>query len=364
MWYKAVLVSCILVVFSPVQAVELALFGDASYAFTLDNADPHSFFLGTIDLNVSQDLSDTTQVTADLLFHGNQNDYKSLVDRVIISRSFTDYFNVSFGRIHTPIGFWNQNFHHGAYIQDTVSRPVFLDYETSGNAILPTHIVGLQANGQINKWGYQFAIANSNGIDSTINPQDTPPTELEVIDGKDPSKEKTFAMRMTYGPQQWLQETGIFALFNNVTELGNFDPNNTNSSSLKNYGDILFNQQVFGFDLRTNQENWYLFSEFYYIYTEELATNTNQTGYNATAFYIQGGYRQSNKIIYVARFEDMNFDPDDNYYKLLGVEPQSRYILALNYRIEDSNGIHIEFNHTDKTQAVNKIILQWYFALL
>jgi len=266
--------------------------------------------------------------------------------------------------MHTPIGFWNQNFHHGSYIQDTVSRPVFLDFETSGNAILPMHIVGIQANGRLKKWGYQFAIANSNGIDTTINSQDTPATELEVIDGKDPSKEKTFAMRMTYGPQRWLQETGIFALFNNVTELGNFDPNNASSSSLTDYGDILFTQQVVGFDIRTNQENWYLFSEFYFIHTVDLATNTNQSDYDATAFYIQAGYRQSNKITYVARFEDMSFDANDNYYKLLGVEPQSRYILALNYRIEESNGIHIEINHTAKTQADNTIVLQWYFALL
>ena len=60
MLYKAVFISCILIAFSPAQAVEFTLFGDASYAFTLDNADPHSFFIGSIDLNISQELSDTS----------------------------------------------------------------------------------------------------------------------------------------------------------------------------------------------------------------------------------------------------------------------------------------------------------------
>jgi hypothetical protein len=50
------------------------------------------------------------------------------------------------GRFHTPYGYWNAAFHHGAQIQ-TVTRPRFIDFEDRGG-ILPAHSVGIWANGR------------------------------------------------------------------------------------------------------------------------------------------------------------------------------------------------------------------------
>jgi hypothetical protein len=48
------------------------------------------------------------------------------------------------GRIHTPYGYWNTSFHHGAQMQTSVLRPRYLDFEDKGG-IWPAHIVGLWA---------------------------------------------------------------------------------------------------------------------------------------------------------------------------------------------------------------------------
>lgn len=46
------------------------------------------------------------------------------------------------GRFHTPIGYWNTAFHHGTYLQTSVSRPGIAEFE-SGDGPLPTHFTGL-----------------------------------------------------------------------------------------------------------------------------------------------------------------------------------------------------------------------------
>lgn len=46
------------------------------------------------------------------------------------------------GRFHTPIGYWNTAYHHGTYLQTSVSRPGIAEFE-GGDGPLPTHFTGL-----------------------------------------------------------------------------------------------------------------------------------------------------------------------------------------------------------------------------
>jgi hypothetical protein len=45
------------------------------------------------------------------------------------------------GRFHTPIGYWNTEFHHGAYLQTTIYRPQITNYEDE-KGLLPLHAMG------------------------------------------------------------------------------------------------------------------------------------------------------------------------------------------------------------------------------
>ncbi len=45
------------------------------------------------------------------------------VERSLIRFDQSDYFKISFGRYHTPINYWNDTFHHGSWLQTSVSRP-------------------------------------------------------------------------------------------------------------------------------------------------------------------------------------------------------------------------------------------------
>jgi len=68
------------------------------------------------------------------------------VERSIIQFQQNDYFKASFGRYHTPINYWNETFHHGAWLQTTISRPEMAQF---GGSFLPIHFVGALVEGAV-----------------------------------------------------------------------------------------------------------------------------------------------------------------------------------------------------------------------
>jgi hypothetical protein len=50
------------------------------------------------------------------------------------------------GRFHNPIGYWNMQFHHAAFLQTSVSRPGIMAFETAGG-VIPNHLTGFLLEG-------------------------------------------------------------------------------------------------------------------------------------------------------------------------------------------------------------------------
>ncbi len=83
------------------------------------------------------------------------------VERSIIQFQENDYFKVSFGRYHTPINYWNETFHHGQWLQTSISRPEMVQF---GGSFLPIHFVGALVEGAAPAGGmnvnYNFGLGN------------------------------------------------------------------------------------------------------------------------------------------------------------------------------------------------------------
>ena len=66
----------------------------------------------------------------------------------------------------TPLGYWNEAYHHGALLEPTVDRPEALKFEDDGG-ILPVHFVGLEFSGKAplagGDLGYEACVANGRG---------------------------------------------------------------------------------------------------------------------------------------------------------------------------------------------------------
>jgi hypothetical protein len=90
--------------------------------------------------------------------------FNAEVERVIIRFDQSDKLKASFGRYHTPINWWNTAFHHGAWLQTTISRPEMVQF---GGRFIPVHFVGALVEGSLPAGGwnvnYQAGLGNGRG---------------------------------------------------------------------------------------------------------------------------------------------------------------------------------------------------------
>ena len=136
-------------------------FADVDFSATNIKGQPSGFNLGQFVLHMSSPLSKKVSVFGELSFTARSNQYSVEVERSIVRYDANDYFKLSFGKYHTPVNYWNTAFHHGAWLQTTISRPEMIQF---GGRFLPVHFVGLEAEGAIPSGSlglnYNFGIGN------------------------------------------------------------------------------------------------------------------------------------------------------------------------------------------------------------
>src|SRR5204862_5228588 len=86
------------------------------------------------------------------------------IERSIIRYDQSDMLKLSFGRYHTPINYWNTAYHHGSWLQTTISRPEMTQF---GGSFIPVHFVGALAEGELPAGGlnlnYNAGVGNGRG---------------------------------------------------------------------------------------------------------------------------------------------------------------------------------------------------------
>lgn len=152
---------------SSAPVVRAMLFSDASYVVT-DRKIPAGFALGQVVGHLIVAFNDRLNYFGEFSATAQSTGYTFEVERSILRYDFDDAIKISIGRYHTPIGYWNTAFHHGAWLQTTVSRPEMIKF---GSALLPTHFVGAFAEGNLpdDELGLQYMIGVGNGRGNIIS---------------------------------------------------------------------------------------------------------------------------------------------------------------------------------------------------
>jgi phosphate-selective porin O/P len=139
-------------------------FADMDFSATDQKGTTSGFDLGQLDLHLASPLSRKISYFGEMTFNAHPNGYTVEVERSIIRYDYNDYFKLSFGRFHTPIGYWNTAFHHGAWLQTTIQRPEIVKV---GGTFIPVHFVGFLAEGNISSGGagvsYSVGVGNGRG---------------------------------------------------------------------------------------------------------------------------------------------------------------------------------------------------------
>jgi hypothetical protein len=141
-------------------------FGDISYV-SKDGSDADGFAIGQAVAHLSASLGGSFGVFGEFSMTARDSEYATEVERFIVKYEFSDLLKVSAGRYHTPIGYWNSAFHHGAWLQTTTSRPEMVKF---GSQIVPIHFVGALLEGNIpkNSLGLSYMAGFGNGRHSNI----------------------------------------------------------------------------------------------------------------------------------------------------------------------------------------------------
>ena len=99
--------------------------------------------------------------------------------------------------MHTAIGYYNTAYHHSSWLQTTTGRPLLFDFEDHGG-ILPIHMVGVSATGQIpsGAMGLHYVAEVGNGRASR-KPLDQEPVQNE----EDDQNHKAFNLALFARPE-------------------------------------------------------------------------------------------------------------------------------------------------------------------
>ena len=343
------------------QAVDFGAFGDVSYQGTTEKNTADSFVQGQFDLYTTQKIDPKTKVFVEMVFEaGDDNAYGLDLERLNITRQLTPGLSLAWGRFHTPIGYWNTAYHHGALIQDTVLRPTFLDFEDGSGAIFPTHIIGIMADGKVSTGGgdlnYMLAVGNG----SSINTDSPGNTEIDVHNVADTQDKKMVVGAVNYNLSSVPLRIGVFALHDPFAEsgTGSFSGAATNSD--------LIGMSVWGADVRYASHGFDMIAESYNITNKDKVGNAGSN--DASAYYVQFGYRVTDQFKTIYRFENVDYLAKDPYFQYLGTPEGSRHVVDLRYDLDDTNALKLEVARFEPVQSGMKsytfYALQWAFLML
>ena len=154
-------------------SLRLSGFGNVDFAAQDKAEGPRGFSEGQFVLHFASALSPRVNFFGELSLSPRADagtgspaatGFNAEVERVIIRFDQSDHLKVSFGRYHTPINWWNTAYHHGAWLQTTISRPEMTQF---GGRFIPVHFVGALVEGSVPAAGwnvnYQAGIGNGRG---------------------------------------------------------------------------------------------------------------------------------------------------------------------------------------------------------
>jgi hypothetical protein len=108
-----------------------------------------SFREGEFDLFMISQIAEKLSFLAEMVVSTGPNNVFGIdLERFQLTYRHNQYFEISGGRFHTSIGYYNTAFHHGTWFSTATGRPFMFLFEDSGGP-LPIHEVGMTASGLV-----------------------------------------------------------------------------------------------------------------------------------------------------------------------------------------------------------------------
>jgi len=314
-------------------------FGDISY-ISRDASDEDGFVIGQAVAHLSASLGNSFSVFGEFSATAKDSEYSFEVERMIVKYDFSDAFKLSAGRYHTPIGFWNTAFHHGAWLQTTTTRPEMVKF---GSKLVPIHFVGVLLEGNIpaRNLGLTYKAGYGNGRHGNI---------ARAGDAGDVNGDKAWVLQLTSRPRNFYGLDVGLGYYNDEVEL-ELDPN-VKESTISAYA-------------AWTKESPEVIVEFLHSEHESVLDSSDSGDVNAWyaqfAYRLKGDHEQWKPYV---RFEDQDIDDTD---PLLGSEGlnQRASILGVRWDFNPYAALKAEYRNEEFNNGgrENNFRLQITFVL-
>lgn len=264
------------------------------------------------------------------------------LERLKIGFDITPTNTLWIGRFHSPLGFWNSNYHHGLHLQTSVHRPGIIEYEENGG-VLANHISGALLEGQhfisdgaIN---YSIAAGYSPNFEHGLEPFSL---ELENIENKLHS-----ILKIGYQPDDTdPSETGIV-----LSKSGIY----SEDVSLEE-----IQQQVLGIYTHQSWTKYRITASAYLINNIISYNPTDEVDASFAAGYVHAEYDIASKWIIYARIERAIGGEHDPYLELFEHSETQRNLGGIRFDLTRRQAISSEISKriSDHDSHIH-ISIQW-----
>ena len=246
------------------------------------------------------------------------------------------------GRFHNPLGFWNSEHHHGAFLQTTISRPGIIVFEDDGG-VLPTHVAGLLAEGTLDREGgdvnFAFGIGKGPTLDNGLEP-------VNILRFEGGGKLAVSA-RLSYRPQD--ENAGEFGGFAGYTQI-----------PVSGAAFYESDQTVIGIFYNMETDRFRLLGELFRVINHQEGVDVpDQAAF--TAGYVQVEYKVHDDWTLYGRLEDTSSTKNNPYLDLIPDFLKASAMAGCRVELSSKQALKLEISRNERQDEVkfDQVSLQW-----
>ncbi|VAW66416.1 hypothetical protein MNBD_GAMMA11-3340 [hydrothermal vent metagenome] len=279
------------------------------------------------------------------------NDIESQFGRLQIGFSLSPSHNLWFGRTDNPANYWRDQFHHGGWLQPTITRPGVAEYEVAGG-IIPSHTTGIMLEGG-------SALLNNQNFGYIITAGYGPKLDREGLQVPSLAIRNRGAHNASYAFRAFYK----FDSTANDNEIGLLGSLSHIAATQQVFKEV--EQQTAGAYVNWHFGNLGVISEFV-----ELNNNTvNDTGIETADdhfhnTYIQGVYPLAQKWNVYARAEGSSGTGNSIYLLNFPKFVKKRNMTGINYSLSRNQTLKMEIERSERLSGdtYNQLTIQWSFV--
>ena len=282
------------------------------------------------------------------------SDTESELERLQAAWQIDDQTMLWFGRFHAISNYWTTEYHHGQFMQTSISRPGLEEWEDESGP-MPSHITGLW-------WEHEFSANDQSAVNLGLVAGLAPKFEgqsLAPFDFLDPESghDMTVSARVVYRPDILsTNQVGLALARNDIAVVSDSNPNLINLNSILQTTLGVFSDWEWG--------AWRLSTNWVY-FDVEMQYGNGDVQEDFVLGYVQGEYEATEDWTVFGRAE-IGFNEDNSLYlQLLPSVIAHRHMLGVRWDFANSHALTMEVADTSRQggnlehDSFKEFRLQW-----